>query len=101
MVLLILSACEGGPSAAPSAGGGLSVGGVPVICGENIEVGECSSRADGALRHSLPSGHPPVVRVVVTCNADLCDADEGSGQVIVHYNDGTRGVIDIGFGTTL
>lgn len=89
---------EAPESTDPSAVSDVSVDGVPVVCGDNIVIAECESRAESALRDSLPRSHPPVVRIVVTCDADLCDADEGSGQVIVHFQDGTREVIDVGFG---
>ena len=105
-VIALLSACEGAPAPPSPAVGtvnptaGVSLDGVPVVCGDNLVLAECRSRADVALNHSLEPPHPPVVRIVVTCDAERCDEDEGSGQVIVHFNDGTRYVVDIGFGRT-
>ena len=103
-LVALLGACGGASvsptPAAPQPTAALSVDGIPVICGQHIGRAECASRADLILNHSLVPPHPPVVRIVVTCDADLCDEDEGFGQVIVHFNDGTREVIDIGFGVT-
>jgi len=87
VVVALLSAC------------GPSVNGVPVDCQGNIDDAECVRRAAVALQ-SLPPEHPPVSGVVVTCDHDLCDADEGFGQAIVHYSTGDQEVIDFGFGHT-
>jgi hypothetical protein len=86
-VTALLSAC------------GPSINGVPVECRGNIDDAECVDRATVALQ-SLPPEHPPVRRVVVTCDDDLCDADEGFGQAIVQYTTGEQEVIDFGFGHT-
>jgi hypothetical protein len=56
-VTALLSAC------APS------INGVPVDCAVNITDAECVNRATVALQ-SLPPEHPPVSRVVVTCDPD-------------------------------
>lgn len=76
------------------------VDGLPLECQGNIQRPECIDRATSALTHSLPSGHPPVARVVVTCDAAVCDEDQGAGQVIVHYTNGEQEVIDFGSGHT-
>ncbi len=81
-------------------GCGLSVNGVPVECRGGMTQVECVDRATSALTHSLPPGHPPVARVVVTCDVAVCDHDEGPGQVIVHYTNGEREVVEWGFGHT-
>lgn len=78
---------------------GPSVDGVPVVCEGNIDDAECVERAMVALQ-SLPPEHPPVSRVVVTCDDDLCDAGEGFGEAIVQYTSGEQEVIDFGFGHT-
>ena len=78
---------------------GPSVNGVPVECRGNIDDAECVGRATVALQGLRPE-HPPVSRVVVTCDDDLCNADEGFGQAIVQYTTGEQEVIDFGFGHT-
>ena len=77
----------------------MTVGGFPVACAPEMQEDECRVRADVGLQ-SLSEGHPAVSRITVTCSADRCDGDEGQGQVLVHFVDGTREVIDIGFGRT-
>ncbi len=76
-----------------------NVGGVPVACAPDIERDACVSRAATGMA-SLSPDHPPASRITVTCDADRCDEDEGAGQVIVHFADGSREVVDIGFGRT-
>lgn len=41
-----------------------------------------------------------MTRINVTCDAERCTEDEGAGQVIVLFADGTREIVDIGFGRT-
>ena len=78
---------------------GPTVRGFPLACAPAVEADECLERADVGLR-SLVEGHPPVSRITVTCAAERCDEDEGVGQVLIHFTDGTREVVDIGFGVT-
>ncbi len=98
-IALLFTACDSPdvtstPSATP-----LNVGGVPVSCAPQLEADDCLDRAQTGIL-SLPSEHPEVTSLTVTCDADRCDRDEGVGRVIVRFADGTHEVIDIGFGHT-
>ena len=77
----------------------LSVRGIPVACAPNLDEDACLERAEVGLQ-SHSEGHPAVTRIHVTCDADLCDHDEGMGRVFVHFVDGTHEEVQIGFGRT-
>lgn len=87
------------PTAPAPTAPALTVDGVPVACADEMAPEHCLSRARVGLL-SLSPDHPAVVQVVVTCDAEHCDAGAGVGQVIAHFADGTREVVDIGFGRT-
>lgn len=77
----------------------MTLDGVPVACADGMRPEDCFTRARTGML-SLSPEHPPVSRITVTCDAERCDADEGSGQVIVQFADGSREAVDIGFGRT-
>lgn len=97
--VLLGVACEDTPRT-PSSSDVLSVNGVPLECHANIARAACMDRARTSLTHSLPPGHPPVLQVAVTCEAEVCDANQGPGQVVVHFRDGTEQTVVWGFGRT-
>jgi hypothetical protein len=76
-----------------------TVNGVPYDCPARMSEAECIRRGQASLI-SLEGPHPPVTLIELTCDAARCDEDEGAGQVIIHFADGTEEVIDIGFGHT-
>lgn len=73
--------------------------GAPVACAQEMGTKICLARARTGIL-SLPPEHPPVSTIEVTCDAEQCDEDKGAGQVIISFADGSREVVDIGFGRT-
>jgi hypothetical protein len=87
-IAVLVAACES-----------LSLGGIPVTCEPEIDEDACLLRAETGLT-SLAAEQPRATQINVTCDAEKCDEDEGAGQVIIVFADGTREVVDIGFGRT-
>ncbi len=99
LAVVLISGCGPPAKTAPPTDLPPSIGGVPVTCAPDIERDACLSRAATGMA-SLSPDYPPASRITVTCGADRCDEDEGAGEVIVHFADGSREVVDIGFGRT-
>jgi hypothetical protein len=99
LVAVLLAACEAPAPTATPTDSAVTLDGIPVQCAPMMERDVCLARAEVGTRGLTP-GHPPLRSIQVTCNAALCDEDEGAGQIRIFFVDGTHEFSDFAFGHT-